>query len=77
MTGSRSGRVGLSGVLRLQSVQEVCRALRMGCSAENCALVVFQHFDPRGDIGGVVVANLGRQVEVGAKEGGAKLGDLS
>jgi hypothetical protein len=30
--------------------------------------------DPRGDIGGVVVANLGGQVAVCGNEGGAKLG---
>jgi hypothetical protein len=53
----------------LQAVQEICRALRMGCGGEDRAFVVSQYLDPRSDIRGVVSPNLRRQVEVGAKEG--------
>jgi hypothetical protein len=75
MTCSQSGRVGLNGVFRLQAVQEIRRALRMGRGAENGVLVLFQHLDPRRDIGGVIVPNLRRQVEVGGKKRGTELGD--
>src|SRR6202051_1324486 len=47
----------------------------MGRGAEYRPLVVLQDLDPRRDIGGVIVANLRRQVEIGGKEGGAKFGD--
>src|ERR1700722_18502846 len=77
MTPSRSACVGPSGLLRgfgfLQAVQKICCALRVRCGAEYRALVVFQHLDPRRNIGGVILANLRRQVEVRRKEGGAKL----
>jgi hypothetical protein len=36
----------LDGCGFLQSMQEIRRALRMGCSGENRPFVVFQHFDP-------------------------------
>ena len=59
----------------LQAVQEIRRALRVGCGAKDRPLVVFQDLDPRGDISGVIVPDLGRQFEVGGQEGRAKFGD--
>jgi len=59
----------------MQAVQEVCRALGMGCSGENCTLVIFEHFDPRFYIRRVIVTKLRRQIEVGGQKRGAKLGD--
>jgi hypothetical protein len=73
----RTSRGSLDGRMGLQAVQEIGGALRMRGSRKNRALVAFQHFEPVIDIGGVVVAKLGRQFEVGAQEGRAKLGDLS
>src|ERR1700747_1632376 len=65
----------LNGCRFLQAVQEIDRALRVRGGGEYRPLVVLQHLNPAGDIGGMVVANLRRQVEVGAQEGRAKLGD--
>jgi len=61
----------------LQAMQKISRALRMWRGSEERRLVILQYLDPRRDIGGVVRLNPRRQVEVGAKEGWAKLGDLS
>ena len=44
--GGRLSGVRLDGCGFLQAVQEVRRALRMGCSGEDRPLVVFQHLDP-------------------------------
>lgn len=44
--GGRSRGVRLGGCGFPQAVQEIRRALRMGCSGENRPLVVFQHLDP-------------------------------
>jgi hypothetical protein len=57
-------------------MQEVCGALRMGGGGEDRALVFLQDFQPALDIGGMVKARLGRQLQIGAEEGRAKLGDL-
>src|ERR1700722_855413 len=70
---SGSVRLGVGGFL--QAVQEIRRALRVGRGAKDRPLVVLQDLDPRRDISGVIVANLRRQIEVGGKKGGAKLGD--
>jgi hypothetical protein len=43
--GGRLSGVRLDGSRFLQAVQEVRRALGMGCSGENRPLVVFQHLD--------------------------------
>jgi len=45
--------------------------------AEDRRLVAFQHFQPRGDIGGVVLPDFRSQVEIGAQEGAAQFRDLS
>ena len=52
----------------LQAVQELRRALRIGCSGEDRAPVVLQYFDPGRDVGSVIAAKLGRQVKIGRKE---------
>jgi hypothetical protein len=72
-----SRRVGLREGGFLQVVQKIRRVLRMRCRAECCPLVVLQDLDSRRDTGGVVFANLRRKLEVGAKGGGATLGNLS
>ena len=56
-------------------MQEIRRALRMGCRAENRPLVIPQNLEPALDIGGVIGAGLGCQGQIGAKERCAKLGD--
>jgi hypothetical protein len=73
-TGRLCGGPLLPGVLRLQAVQIVRGTLRMGGCAEYRPLVVLQHRDPRRDIGGVILADFRREVEVGAEERCAKLG---
>src|SRR5665647_2699167 len=47
----------------------------MGCSGENCTLVIFEHLDPRLYIRSVILAKLRRQIKVGGQKCGAKLGD--
>jgi len=59
----------------MQAVQEVCRALGMGCSGDNCTLVIFEHLDPRFYIRSMILAKLRRQIKVGGQKCGAKLGD--
>jgi hypothetical protein len=56
------GRLG-SGLL--EAVQKLGCALRMRCRIENRALIVLQHLDPRADIGGMILADFRREVEVG------------
>jgi hypothetical protein len=56
-------------------VQVIHGALRVGGGAEYRPLVVLQHRDPRCDIGGVILLDFRRELEVGAKERRAKLGD--
>jgi hypothetical protein len=60
---------------RLQAVQIIGGALRMGGGGEYCPLVISQHREPQRDIGGMVFPNLRREAEVGAKERRAKLGN--
>ena len=72
--GRLSGvRLGASGFL--QAMQEVRRALRMGCRGEDRPLVIFEHLDPRFYIRPVIPAKLRRQIKVGGQKRGAKLGD--
>jgi hypothetical protein len=47
---------------RLQTVQEICGALRMGSGGKDRALVFLQDFQPALDIGGMVCARLGGSV---------------
>src|SRR5260221_7589187 len=65
---------GLDRGLRLQPMQVIDGALRMGGGAEDQALVVAQRLEPRADISGVILANLRRQLEIRREKGGAKLG---
>ena len=61
--------------LRLELVQEIDGALGMGGGGEDRAALVLQNFQPRGEVGGVVVADLRGEFEIGAQESGAQLGD--
>src|ERR1019366_3010429 len=47
----------------------------MGGGGEDRAALVLQNFQPRGEVGGVVVADLRGEFEIGAQESGAQLGD--
>lgn len=49
-------------------------ALGVGGGREDEPRVVAQHLEPRGEIGGVILARLQGQSEVGAEEGGAEFG---
>lgn len=59
---------------RLQAVQEVGGALRMGRGPEDGPLVVLQDREPVGDVGCVILTGRQRQFEIGAQEGCAQLG---
>lgn len=59
------------GLFRLKAVQVVDGALRECCGLEDCAGVVLENLKPCGDVGGVVLLDLRRGFEVGAKERGA------
>jgi hypothetical protein len=63
------------GLLRLQVVQIIGRALRVAGCGEDEALVVLQHLKPRRDVGRMVCANLRRDAEIGREEGRTELGD--
>ena len=62
-------------MLRLKAVQVVDGTLRECCGLEDCAGVVFERLQPGGDIGRVLLLDLGRDVEIGAKERRAQFGD--
>src|SRR5690606_23395635 len=47
---------------------------RVARGGEDGALVIPEHLEPVGDVGGMVFAWLERDVEVGAEEGGAQFG---
>lgn len=49
-------------------MQKICRALCVGGGAENRPRVFLQDREPALDIGGVVCARLGRQLQIGAKK---------
>jgi hypothetical protein len=55
----------------------VCRLLGMRRSRKDGALVVLQHLEPVGDIGGVILAHLRRQAKIGAQERACQFGDSS
>jgi len=58
-------------------MQEGRSAFGVGGGGEDRALVVLEHLQPRGDIGGVIFARLGREAEIGGEKGAAKLRALS
>jgi hypothetical protein len=53
-------------------VEVVDGPLRVGGGAEDRALVVFEHLKPAGEIGSMVLADFGREIKIGAEEGGAE-----
>lgn len=55
--------------------EEVGGALGVGRGGEDRALVAFQDLEPAGDVGGVILADVGSELELGADEGGPELGD--
>ena len=59
--------------MRLQAVEKIRGALRVGGCAEDGAFVFLQHVEPVPEIGGVVVPDLRRDAEVGAQESGSQL----
>lgn len=59
----------------LQPMQVIGSALRMRSSAEDSALVVTQHREPRTDIGDMVIVVFGRETEIGTQERRPPLGD--
>jgi hypothetical protein len=76
----RGGALPYDGIcrgLRLQSVEESGGTLGMGGGGEDRAPVVPQNGQPIGNICGMIFSRFGREREVGAEEGAAKLGDLS
>ena len=44
------------------------------CRGAERALVVLQYIKPAGEIGSVILADLLRQIEIGAEESGAEFG---
>ena len=60
----RSSRAG--HFRRLQAVEVIGGALGMGGSGEDGPLVVLEHLEPRGDIGGMVFTHFEGDAEVGA-----------
>ena len=48
--------------------------MRVGCGLEDGALVVLEDFEPRGDIGGVVVAYFRRKFQIAAEKRGTQFG---
>jgi hypothetical protein len=58
-------------LFRLQAVQVIRGALCMRGGAEDQPLVAMQCRQPGGYVGGVVLANLGRDLKIGTKERGA------
>ena len=63
---------GLFSLRRLELLQEVSGALRMGGGREDGAFVVLEDFEPVAEIGRVVLADVGRDAEIGAEEGGTE-----
>ncbi len=67
---NRCGRSGISRSRsscgsRLQVVDEVRRALRVAGRGEDRAVVCLEHVQPVGDVGGVVLTPLKRQIKIG------------
>lgn len=59
----------LFDLFRLQRMQVIRSALRMGGGGEDQAFVVLQGLQPVGDIGGVILTDLGGNFEIGTEEG--------
>jgi hypothetical protein len=64
----------LAGGGRLQTVDEVRRALGVASRGEDRAVVCLENVQPVGDVGGVVLTRLKRQIEIGTEERGAEFG---
>ena len=56
----------------MELLQVVCGALRMGGGREDGTFVVLKDFEPVAEIGGVVLADVGSDAEIGAEEGGTQ-----
>jgi hypothetical protein len=52
----------------LQAVDEVRRSLRVAGCREDRAVVCLEHDQPVGDVGGVSLTRLKRQIKVGTEE---------
>jgi hypothetical protein len=68
MPGKAKPPLGGLGFRLLKPVEKIDGALRVRCGLHDGALVVLEYVDPRRDVGGVVVANLRSQFQVGAEE---------
>ena len=68
------GRRLAGGGRRLQAVDEVRRALRVVGCGEDHAVVCLEHVQPVGNVGGVVLTRLKRQIKIGTEERGAEFG---
>ena len=60
---------------RLEAMQEGGGAFGMRGCGKDRPLVVAQNGQPIGDIGGVIVANLGRELQIGAQKRRPEFGD--
>ena len=58
----------------MQAVDEVRRALCVAGGGEDGAVVGLEDVQPVGDVGGVVLTRLKRQIKIGTEERGAELG---
>ena len=63
---------GLLNRRRLELLQEVSGALRMGGGGEDGAFVVLEDLEPVAEIGGMVFPDVGCDAEVGAEESGTE-----
>lgn len=69
----RIGQIGFRSRRRLQGVQKIDRALRVGGGGEDQALVVVEGLEPGGDISGVILPHLRSQSQIGAQKGATQL----
>ncbi len=60
---------------RLEPVQIIDGALRMGSGLEDRAVVVLENLEPSGYVGRVILLDFRSEFEVGASEGGSQFGD--
>jgi len=70
-TSSRCLFVGV----RLQPAKIISGFLRMRCCGEDSPLVVLQHFQPVGDISGVILPDFRGEIEIGAQKRAAQFRD--
>src|ERR1017187_6843021 len=59
---------------RLQSVDEIRRALRVAGRGEDRAVVRLEDGEPVGNVSGVILTRLQRQVKISAEKSGSKFG---